>query len=57
MAAAPGQRATIQKDSGATGMDGLFNARKPNAIPGGGAMPIDRAKNRKANAIPGGGGC
>ena len=24
--------------------------RKPNAIPGGGAMPLDRAKNKKANA-------
>ena len=30
-------------------------ARQPNAIPGGGAMPLDRVKNR-ATAIPGGGG-
>jgi len=29
-------------------------ARKPNAIPGGGAMPLDRKKQRLA---PGGGGC
>lgn len=29
-------------------------SRKPNAIPGGGAMPLDRAKQRLA---PGGGGC
>lgn len=28
--------------------------RKANAIPGGGAMPLDRAKQGKANATPGG---
>jgi hypothetical protein len=29
---------------------GRYKVRKPNAIPGGGAMPLDRAKNKKANA-------